>query len=156
RFAVTEAKQHLNAALALDSLFALAHYKLAVAIHWDVEQSDTTERAHALAAARLGATLPPREQALISARVALTNGEYERACDAVRGLVAKDSSDVEALYGVGECEYHGGREVGESIDSAHARTRGNWNAAIRAFRRVLLLDPTYHPAFEHILDALTT
>jgi tetratricopeptide (TPR) repeat protein len=123
-------------------------------MHWD-DDPDTTERLHALAAARLGARLPSRERALISARVALANGEYERSCEAVRGIVAKDSSDVEALYGVGECEYHGGRVPGEPIDSTHGRVRGNWNTAIAAFRRVLLLDPTYHPAFEHILDALT-
>jgi tetratricopeptide (TPR) repeat protein len=154
RFELTEAKQHLRQALALDSTFALAHFKIAIAMHWD-DDPDTTERAHALAAARLGAGLPPRERALISARVALANGEFERACEAVRAIVAKDSSDVEALYGVGECEYHGGRVPGEPIDSIHGRLRGNWNAAIAAFRRVLLLDPTYHPAFGHILDALT-
>jgi tetratricopeptide (TPR) repeat protein len=123
-------------------------------MHWD-DDPDTTERVHALAAARLGAGLPARERALISARVALANGEFERSCEAVRAIVAKDSSDVEALYGVGECEYHGGRVPGEPIDSIHGRLRGNWNTAIAAFRRVLLLDPTYHPAFVHILDALT-
>jgi tetratricopeptide (TPR) repeat protein len=154
RFELTDAKQHLRQALVLDSTFALAHFKLAIAMHWD-DDPDTTERVHALAAARLGAGLPTRERALISARVALANGEYERACEAVRGIVAKDSSDVEALYGVGECEYHGGRVPGVPIDSVHGRLRGNWNAAIAAFRRVLLIDPSYHPAFEHILNALT-
>ena len=32
--------------------------------------------------------------------------------------------------------------------------RGDWNASIRAFRRVLSLDPTYHLAFQHVQDAL--
>lgn len=153
RFEITAAMTHLKRALALDSSFALAHYKLAIAIHWD--GADTSEATHALAAARLAGGLPPRERALINARVALTNGEYERACDASRALIAKDSTDVEALYAVGECEYHGGRVAGTPIDSAHERFRGNWNVAIKSFRRVLALDPTYHPAFAHILDALT-
>lgn len=153
RFEITTATTHLRRALALDSSFALAHYKLAIAIHWD--GADTSEATHALAAARLAGGLPSRERALINARVALTNGEYERACDASRALVAKDSTDVEALYAVGECEYHGGRVAGTPGDSAHRRFRGNWNVAIRSFRRVLALDPTYHPAFAHILDALT-
>jgi tetratricopeptide (TPR) repeat protein/TolB-like protein len=155
RFDLTNAKQHLLKALALDSTFALAHFKLAAAIHWDAASDDSLERAHARSAARLGGSLPPRERALISARVALASGETERSCAAVRGLVAKDSSDVEALYAIGECEYHGGLLL-ERIDSAHARVRGSWNVAIAALRRVLLLDPTYHPAFEHILDALAT
>ena len=153
RFELTEARSHLERALALDSGFALAHYKLAVAIHWDVD--DTTEATHARAAARLSGTLPPRERALINARVALANGEYERACGAARALLAKDSSDVDALYTIGECEYHGGLVAGTPIDSARGRFRGNWNVAIASFRRVLALDPTYHPAFEHIVNALT-
>lgn len=154
RFSLTDAKHHLEHALALDSTFALAHYKLSLAMHWD-DDPDTAEREHALAAARLGANLPPRERALIGGRLALVNGEFEQACAAVRGLVARDSSDAEALYGVGECEYHGGLTTGPAIDSITGQTRGNWNRAIAAFRRVLLLDPAYHPAFEHILDALT-
>jgi tetratricopeptide (TPR) repeat protein len=152
RFEITEARKHLERALALDSSFALAHYKLAVALHWD---ADTSEATHALAAARLSATLPARERALINARVAVANGDYERACAGARALVAKDSMDVDALYTVGECEYHGGRVVGTPIDSAHGRFVGNWNAAIASFRRVLAIDPTYHPAFEHILNALS-
>ncbi len=155
RFEITEAEKHLTRALALDSGFALAHYKLAVAIHWNTSASDTTERSHAQSAARLAGALPPRERALINARLALANGEYERSCAAVRALVARDSSDVEALYAVGECEYHGGYVAGTPIDSAHGTFRGNWNRAIAAFRRVLVLDPTYHPAFAHVLEALS-
>ena len=153
RFEITEAMAHLRRAIALESAFALAHYKLAIAIHW--EGTDTSEATHARAAARLAGFLPPRERALINARVALANGEYERACDGARALVARDSTDVEALYTIGECEYHGGRVAGAPIDSAHGRFRGNWNTAIASFRRVLALDPTYHPAFEHILNALS-
>lgn len=153
RFEVTEARTHLERAIALDSGFALAHYKLAVAMHWN--DGDTSEATHARAAARLSATLPPRERALINARVAFVNGDYERACTAARALVAKDSTDVEALYTIGECEYHGGLVYGMPVDSAHGTFRGNWNTAIASLRRVLALDPTYHPAFQHILSALS-
>ena len=156
RFELTEARQHLLKALALDSTFALAHFKLSMAIHWGDTRGDTTERVHALAAAKLGAGLPPRERALISGRMASSSGDYVRACATLRAQVAKDSTDVEALYGVGECEYHSGWLAPERIDSVSGRFRGNWNGAIAAFRRVLHLDPTYHPAFEHILDMLTT
>lgn len=155
RFELTDARQHLLKALSIDSTFALAHYKLSVALHWGAARGDTNERSHAVAAARLGGALPPRERALISGRVAFASGDYVRACVTLGTLVAKDSADVEALYGIGECQYHAGYTEPEVIDSTHARFRGNWNVAIAAFRRVLLLDPTYHPAFEHILDALT-
>lgn len=155
RFELTEAKQHLLKALALDSTFAMAHFKLSTTIHWGDTRGDTTERAHALAAARLGGSLPARERALISGRVASTVGEYVRACATLGALVAKDSADVEALYGVGECQYHAGYLEPETVDSISGRFRGNWNRAIAAFRRTLQLDPTYHPAFGHILDVLT-
>ncbi|MDB4906150.1 MAG: protein kinase [Gemmatimonadetes bacterium] len=154
QFELGGAKAHFRNALKLDSTFALAHYKLSVAIHWDVDSADTTERVHALAAARLGGTLPPRERALIRARVASATGDYERACATLRSLVERDSSDVEATYGVGECEYHAAFLVPEAIDAIRGRMRGNWNLAIAAFRRVLQLDPSYHPAFEHVLDML--
>jgi tetratricopeptide (TPR) repeat protein/TolB-like protein len=156
RFAVDTAVVHLRRALALDSGFALAHYKLAVAMHWTVDRSSAdAESAHALAASRLSGGLPARERALINARLAIASGENERACEGARTLVARDSLDVEAIYTVGECEYHGGRQIGEPIDSLHGRFRGNWNRAIASFRRVLALDPTYHPAFGHVVDMLS-
>jgi tetratricopeptide (TPR) repeat protein len=155
RFEITEATRHLEKALALDSTFALAHYKLSIAFHWGDDPDLSSERAHAMAAARLGGSLPPRERALISARVAASNGDDPRACATLGALVARDSMDVEALYGLGECEYHGGLTALEPIDSTHARFRGNWNVAISLFRRVLRLDPSYHPAFAHVLDALS-
>jgi TolB-like protein len=156
RFAVDTAIVHLRRALALDSAFALAHYKLAVAMHWsDTDTSSDAEAAHALAASRLAGGLPARERALINARLAITSGDYERACGGAGALLAHDSLDVEALYTLGECEYHGGRNPGTPIDSAHGTFRGNWNHAIASFRRVLMLDPSYHPAFAHIVQMLS-
>ena len=43
-----------------------------------------------------------------------------------------------------------------AADTTRGRFRGAWNGAIAAFRRTLLLDPSYHPAFEHVIDILTT
>ena len=153
RFELTEAVSHLRKALAIDSTFAMAHYKLSVAFHWDSEDL-TAERAHAVAAARLGGALPARERALIAGRVASSTGDDPRACATLGALVARDSMDVDALYGMGECEYHGGWITPEPIDSIRGRFRGNWNGAITLFRRVLQLDPAYHPAFAHVLDIL--
>ena len=131
----------------------MAHYQLSVAFHWD-SADVPAERTHAIAAARLGTALPPRERALIAGRVASTSGDDPRACSTLGALVARDSFDVDALYGMGECEYHGGLSAPEPIDSLHARFRGNWNVALALFRRVLRLDPAYHPAFAHVLDIL--
>lgn len=154
RFDMAEAVSHLHKALSIDSTFAMAHYKLSVAFHWD--SSDiAAERAQAVAAARLGVGLPPRERALIAGRVASSTGDDPRACTTLRALIARDSMDVDALYALGECEYHGVWTVPEAIDSVRGRFRGNWNTAIAMFRRVLQLEPAYHPAFSHILDILS-
>jgi len=156
RFELAEAHRRFLAAIARDSGFALAHYKLSVTMHWEDSLGTAAERAHAEAAWRLGATLPPRERALIRSRVASSTGDHELACTTLASLVKRDSSDVEALYGLGDCRYHGGFLLPEATaDTTRGRFRGDWNGAIAAFRRALILDPSYHPAFEHLLDMLT-
>ena len=156
RFELTDARRHLLLALDRDSTFALAHYKLSIVMHWQGSQGSAAERTHAVAAARLGGGLPPRERALISSRLAGSAGDHERACTTLATLVQHDSSDVEALYAFGDCKYHAGLLSAEpTADTSRGRFRGDWNGAIRVFRRALLLDPSYHPAFEHLLDILT-
>jgi tetratricopeptide (TPR) repeat protein len=164
RFELTDARRHLIAALKFDSTFALAHYKLSIAMHWasrattDAERArgSDLERVHAVAAARLGGSLPPRERALISSRLASAGGDPERACTTSAALAQHDSLDAEALYALGDCRYHAGFIPPEpTADTTRGRFRGDWNGAIAAFRRTLLLDPSYHPAFEHVIDILT-
>ncbi|MDB4873820.1 MAG: putative serine/threonine protein kinase [Gemmatimonadetes bacterium] len=165
QFELTNARRHLLAALKFDSTFALAHYKLSIAMHWtalrltDAERArgSDVERAHAVAAARLGGALPPRERALISSRLASSSGDPERACTTLATLVQHDSLDVEALYALGDCRFHAGYLPPEpTADTTRGRFRGDWNGAIAAFRRVLVIDPSYHPAFEHVIDMLAT
>ena len=156
RFDLTDARTHFLAALKFDSSFALAHYKLSVAIHWSGGTEVNAERQHADAAWRLRGALPPRERALISSRVALSAGDPERACATLVPLVQRDSADAEALYGLGDCRYHAGfLPPVPTADTTRGRFRGDWNGAIAMFRRALIADPTYHPAFQHILDMLT-
>ena len=155
RFELTDAVRHLRTSLALDSTFALAHYKLSLAFHLDRGDAQA-ELDHAASAVRLGVALPPRERALLAARLASSSGDDPHACATLGALVARDSSDVEALYALGDCEYHGGWSAPLAIDSTRARFRGNWNRAVALFRRVLQLDPSYHPAFAHVLDILSS
>lgn len=171
RFDIAEAKQHLEKALALDSTFALAHYKLAIAsIYDEVEQSkrdaaqalagpaarqpDTTRLSHANAAVRLSTSLPPRERALISGLRAQIRREYPRACELYGSLIAPDSTDVEALYGYGECSYLDDQVDWAAGDSTRPRFRSSWNSTLRVLRRAIAVDATYHLAFDRILDVL--
>lgn len=153
RFDLTGARRRFTRALQLDSAFALPHYKLSVVIGWE-NPSDPQRQVHANAAARLGNTLPPRERALVGALRKFSIGDFGGACVDYSALVRADSTDVEALYGVGECSFHDEAIERLAADTSQLRFRSSWNTAVRAFRRVLTLDPGNYLAFQHILDVL--
>ena len=153
RFDLPEARRRFTRSLQLDSLFALPHYKLSIVINWE-NPSDPARRVHADAAVRLGNVLPPRERALVSALRKFAVADYAGACAEYGALVRSDSADVEALYGVGECTFHDEALEPVEGDSSRFRFRGSWNTSVRAFRRVLQLDPGNYLAFQHILDVL--
>jgi len=154
-FNTVEAQARFRRAIELDSSFALAHYKLSIVIGW-MEAGDPSARTHAEAAARLSAALPARERALIAGQFAIAQGDYPRACEAYGALVRTDSADVEALYGLGECSFHDSAVLPVDGDTTRFAFRASWNTTLRTNRRIVDLDPTYHLAFQHILDALTT
>jgi len=154
RFDLREARARFEKALALDSAFALAHYKLAITMSWD-DPGDALRRRHAEAAARLGTRLPPRERALIAGALQQSLGNWTASCKAYEGLLSTDSLDVEALYGFAECLYHDATVAPVAGDTARFVFRADWQRSIRTFERVLQLDPQYHLAYQHIIDALT-
>ena len=153
-FDLAEAHHRFEASLRLDSSFALPHYKLSIVIGWE-NPSDPARRVHAEASARLGGALPARERTLISGQRKFSIGDYAAACDDYRGLVRADSSDVEALYGLGECSFRDDVVEPANADTSVRRFRGSWNTAAHAFRRVLALDPGNYLAFQQILDLLS-
>ena len=155
RFDLAGARAHLARALAHDSAFALAHFQLSLALSWsEGTVSGNENRVHALAAQRLGASLPPRERALISARLASANLDYARACEILSPLAARDSSDVQVLYEMGECAYHDNTIVPGATDTIPGTLRWGRNTSLRALQRVLEQDPSFHLAFYHILGIL--
>lgn len=152
-FELREARRRLERALQLDSTFALAHYKIALTLGWS-DPGDPQQSRHAEAAARLMIGLPPRERSLITGQLHQTTGNWTDACQTYGEMLRSDSLDVEALYGLGECLYHDASLAPDPADTTRFRFRGNWQQSIRAFERVLELDPQYHLAYQHIIDAL--
>jgi TolB-like protein len=152
RFDLIGANNHLLRALELDSTFALAHAKLSVLLGW-LAPGTPGGRQHAEAAARLSGSLPAREQALIKASVAFSKQEYETACAGFSALIKKDSTDTDAWYGLGDCLYHDNALLPTEGDSTRPRFRADRNASIRAFQAVLALDPTYHLAYQHVVES---
>jgi tetratricopeptide (TPR) repeat protein len=153
RFDLVEARKHLSRALQLDSTFALAHLQFANLIEW-LEIGDDDASQHARAAARFGKDLPRRERMLIDAGVASADRNYPQLCKIARTLVAQDSTDIQAVFLLGECSFHDDTVVPSTADSTIGAFQGSWPTAMRSFQRVIELDPTYLGAFEHIIQML--
>ncbi|MGZ8492755.1 MAG: protein kinase domain-containing protein, partial [Gemmatirosa sp.] len=147
-------------ATALDSTFALAHYRRALTLGWGASGSgDQTQSVRA--AQRHAARLPQRERALVDAYAEFADAmrAQQRGDTTAEGaafvaaqrqyaaIVARDSGDAEAWYGLGDALWHhrpGGWASEHAVD--------NWSGALRAFNRTLALDSSFHLAYSHKLD----
>ena len=142
---LAEASRELELAVQTDSSFSLANYRLAIARGW-LSAADTIGLAAIRRAARTAEHLPPRERQLIEGYRTFVEGDYERGMALYGQLIGRDSSDVEAWYGLADAAFHGG----------YARRRGALLAqSLRGFRRVIGLDSTFGLAYEHIGALLT-
>jgi len=147
-----------DAATRADSTFALAYYKRAVGMGWrDKEESGPAEMVRL--ALRYEARLPARQRALLDAFAALNvafaadrgadttaAAHYADAQRKYAAIVARDSGDAEAWYGLGDAYYH---DLANGLD---APTVMRWSRALRAFNRTLALDSTFHLAYSHVVD----
>jgi tetratricopeptide (TPR) repeat protein len=154
RWLLDSAQAEFTRAIENDSTFALAHYKLALVFGWTSALTNAEAVRHAGRAVALGTSLPPRERLLVTGYAHFVAGRYPEACTIFDRMVRNDSSDVEAWYNLGECSFHDQTVLPVSGDSNHFVFRSSWNVMLRAFRKTLELDPTYHLAFQHIQDAL--
>ena len=162
RWQLSKADSAFRAATEADSTFALAYYKGALARGWQRTISDTSDVRLARAAARHATRLPQRERALIESYgqltqglAAQTQGNFQGASShldaAERGyeaLLARDSTDAEAWYGLADAYFHHGSS-GPGLDP---ELGGRWTRALRAFDRTLALDSTFHLAYAHKLS----
>ena len=134
-------------AVSLDSTFSLGYFKLGQTRGWILGAADTVGRNAVLQASRFAGRLPDRERGMIGAYRALLDGEYERSQQLYRGLLATDSIDADAWYGLGDAFFH---------DSVAGSTPAGMTRSLKAFRRALVLDPQYALAYEHITFLLTS
>ncbi len=110
------------AAIALDSTFAVAHYRLALAREWAPLPG---EEAAARAAARHGARLSARDRMLLEAFRQWRVGDATQAADRYRAILARYPDDVDAWFQLGEIQFHHGPLVGQPLEeSAEAWRKG--------------------------------
>lgn len=142
---LAEASADLERAVAIDSTFSLAHYKLALTRGW-ISPADTVGWLAIRRAARTSERLPERERGLIEAYRTFVEGNFQQSVALYRSLVGRDSSDVDAWYGLADASFHGG----------YSRDAIPWlSQSLHAFRRVVGLDSGYSLAYEHMGALLT-
>ena len=127
----------LQRAIAHDTTFALAYYRLSSAADW-VGRAHIAEPA-ALSAYRHRERLPESDRALVSARHEHWFGDAARAEAVYVQLTGARPNDVEAFFELAEVRFHAGPWFGRPFTAAET-----------AFRRVLELNPQHIAAMVHL------
>ncbi len=132
-----EAIEAFQRAIATDSTFALAWYRLSVAGEW-LTRDDLAGPA-AEQAARLSGRLPERERRLLEAMHSGRRGAFDEARARYGAIIATYPEDLEAWIQLAELEFHFGPWRAHSV----SRSRPAWE-------RVLALDPSQIAARVHL------
>lgn len=141
------AERLLKRATDMDTTFGLAYYKYALTRGWLVGASDSLATVAMARATAHSQALPQRQRTIISAYSAFLDGQFSDARGLYTTLIARDSNDTDAWYGLGDAWYH---DMGAAEGHATAMTE-----SLRAFRKTLTLDPSYVLAYEHVEQMLT-
>ena len=138
---LTTADSLLGRAVAIDSSFALAHYKLSLTRGWLYGGKDSIGISAIQRATRFANRLPERERAMIEAYRLFLEEDFQQGAAAYRALLAKDSLDADAWYGLGDVTFH---------DPDQTTLGLRLTESVRAFKRAIALDPGYFLAYEHL------
>jgi eukaryotic-like serine/threonine-protein kinase len=145
RWDLAGAERDLNRAVALDTTFGLAYYKLALTRGWLVGEEDSVADRAIVRATAHSSNLPEHDRTVINAYRAFLEGEYGEARAFYQRLIDRDARDADAWYGLGEAWFH---------DTAGPNQAPTFTQAIRAFRHTLDLDPDYALAYDHVQHML--
>ncbi|MFL5401193.1 MAG: protein kinase domain-containing protein [Gemmatimonadales bacterium] len=136
-------------AVALDSSFALAHWRLARVLGWQRIGFDSLSIALFLRAGELNRGLALRDSLLVtmdsimarSELVGQSLSEYQRLFGTARAAVRRYPDDADAWHTLGEVYVHTGIRRGASMAEGLA-----------AFDRAISLDSAYAPAYIHAIE----
>ena len=164
-FGLRAADSAFDRAIAADSTFALAYFKKSLGLGWD-QVYDSLRLVASEKSVEYASRLPARQQELVRGHHELTLGFYASqrgdtvgmirnflaARERLAKLVASDSTDAEANYALADANYHiiwsGTRTYGNNPDSvAKFLTQ-----SLHGFQRTILLDPSYHLAYQHLVE----
>jgi tetratricopeptide (TPR) repeat protein/TolB-like protein len=127
-------------ALAADSTFALALFRLATSYGWNENISSARTAEYNQRALHAVDRLPAREAVLVRGSDAMRRGALD-AIPLLQDAVNRYTDDAEAWYLLGDAYFHLGDEA--LIDPAET---------VRALTRALAIDPGFTPAYPHLID----
>jgi tetratricopeptide (TPR) repeat protein len=127
-------------AVEADSTFALALYRLSNAYGWAESILSELPSQMGARAARFADRLPEREALLVRANLALDRGTFD-GLEPLRQAVRRYPDDPEAWYFLGDTYHHLGMEA-----------LAEPGEASRAFSKAIELDPTFAPAYIHLIE----
>jgi eukaryotic-like serine/threonine-protein kinase len=138
---LSAAERSLRRAVELDSTFGLAYYKLSLTRGWIAGQYDSAGLETIRRATQFADRLPEHDRAMIGAYRYFLEGDFARGRASYQALLARDSTDADAWYGLGDVDFHDALSRADVAEMA---------ASLRAFKRTITLDPDYYLAFEHL------
>ena len=107
----------LREAIAADSNFALAHFRLAVAANW--VGMPLLVDSEAVRAVALSNRISPSTRRVLEAFLAMRRGNYTRSAALLRQVVAEQPSSTEGWYELGDVLFHGNPPQGRPLADAH-------------------------------------
>ena len=145
-FDLRAAERQFRLAVAADEAYAPAHLWLARTLSWGGEAAPETWGATAGRAVALTAGLNSQESIHAAALLNLAQGRMSEACGRYSALIARDSTDFAAWFGLGDCNARDSIVIRDSRSPSGYSFRGSLYTAVMAYRRALTLVPSYHLA----------
>src|SRR3989441_4833083 len=142
--------RQFRVAIAADSEFAQAYVWLGQALLWAADSSTDAARDRATIARRASALVErvgPTDRALLLAQQAMFERRWPDACDRYRAVLQQDSVNFDGWYGLAQCNAEDPVVIRDPADTARLVFRGSWHTAALAYRKALLLAPSFNFAF---------
>jgi tRNA A-37 threonylcarbamoyl transferase component Bud32/tetratricopeptide (TPR) repeat protein len=146
QFDLHGAEQRFRDAIATDETYPQPHLWLARTLSWGAEAPPSTWMNDASRAVALSAALPPRDASHAVALLKLAEGKMSDACKQYHTLLATDSLDFAAWFGLGDCNARDSVVVRDGRSPSGYSFRGSFYTAVQAYQRALALVPSFHRA----------
>ncbi len=148
---LTAAARYYRSAIASDSEFAHAYLSLSQVLLWAADSSAEAMRDRIVIARRtdsLLVKLSATDRTLLLAQQAMFDRRWPEACRHYREALQADSSSFDAWYGLAECNAGDPVVIRDPRDTTRFVFRGSYHTAVLAYRKALLLAPSFNFTFQ--------